>query len=132
MAVVLSDWIDATPWMPRLHTREQDFGFCQKLVTTQDVWVVDSQNGFGFLARQNDSIDALYLAPDLRRNGWGTALLDAVKQDREALTLWTFQASTGAIAFYEANNFHISDFTNGQGNDEKLPDVLMRWTKDSE
>ncbi|MCK0121750.1 GNAT family N-acetyltransferase [Loktanella sp. F6476L] len=130
MAEVLSGWIDATPWMPRIHTRAEDFAFCQKLINTREVWVADSQDGFGFLARQADSIDALYLAPELRRKGWGTALLDAVKQDREQLTLWTFQASKNAIAFYEANKFHISDLTDGQGNEEKLPDAFMTWTKD--
>lgn len=131
MADVLSRWIDATHWMPRLHTAEQDFAFCQKLLETHEVWVADCNLGIGFLARQGDRIDALYLAPEIRRMGWGTALLDAVKQDRTALTLWTFQANSGALAFYQANNFHISDLTDGQGNAEKLPDIFMTWSKDS-
>lgn len=85
--------------------------------------------GFGFLARHGDSIDAFYLSQSLRRQGWGTALLDAIRLDRSTLTLRTFQANTGAIAFYEAQNFQISDVTDGQGNAEKLPDVYMTWTR---
>ena len=27
MGAILSDWIDATPWMPRLHTRAEDAAF---------------------------------------------------------------------------------------------------------
>ena len=129
MAEVLSNWIDATPWMPRLHTRAQDFGFCQSLIAGSEVWVADPADGFGFLARHCDSIDALYLSPDLRRKGWGKALLDAVQTDRKQLSLWTFQANVDAVAFYRAQNFHISDVTDGQGNAEKLPDYYMTWTR---
>ena len=131
MAVVLSDWIDATPWMPRLHSRDEDFGFCQKLLTRAEVWVADTVRGFGFLARVDRSIDALYLAPAIRRAGWGRALLDAVRADRASLSLWTFQANKPAIAFYQANGFHISEVTNGAGNAENLPDCLMIWTRDA-
>jgi GNAT superfamily N-acetyltransferase len=129
MADVLSGWIDATPWMPRIHTLEQDFGFCQNLITKTDVWVADPVEGFGFLARQNDSIDALYLGSDLRRRGWGSALLKLAQHGRDRLSLWTFQANKDAVRFYEANNFHISDLTSGEGNDEKLPDYYMTWTR---
>lgn len=129
MAEVLSTWIDDTPWMPRIHTREEDFGFCQHLIRKSEVWVADTANGFGFLARQGDSIDALYLSTSLRRKGWGAALLDAVRLDRDKLTLWTFQANKDAISFYQAQNFQISDVTDGQGNAEKLPDVYMTWTR---
>lgn len=131
MAEVLSGWIDDTPWMPRIHTYDEDFAFCQKLIGTREVWVVDVAGGFGFLARHGDSIDALYLSPDLSRNGWGTALLDTVKLDRDHLTLWTFQANIDAASFYKANDFHISDVTNGMGNAEKLPDFHMNWSREN-
>lgn len=129
MAQTLSDWIDATTWMPRVHTQDEDFGFCQKLIETTEVWVADCASGFGFIARHDDSIDALYLSPDLRGQGWGTALLDAIRQDRNHLTLWTFQANREAVTFYKMQNFHISDVTDGSGNAEKLPDYFMTWTR---
>lgn len=129
MATVLSDWIDEAPWMPRLHSRAEDLGFCQSLLMRADVWVADTRKGTGFLARRADSIEALYLAPSLRHAGWGKALIDAVRADRTRLTLWTFQANRAAIAFYEALGFHISDVTDGAGNAEKLPDCFMIWTR---
>ena len=129
MAQTLSDWIDATPWMPRIHTRDDDFGFCRKLVETTEVWVANPSTGFGFLARHENSIDAFYLSSELRRQGWGTALLDAIRQDRDHLTLWTFQANNEAVAFYKAQGFQISDVTDGSGNAEKLPDYFMTWTR---
>ena len=131
MAEVLSGWIDDTPWMPRIHTLAEDFAFCQNLLKTTEVWVADASAGLGFVARHGDSIAALYLAPGLRRKSWGTALLNAVRQDRTTSFLWTFQAKDAALRFYEANFFHISDVTLSEGNTEKLPNLHMTWTKDS-
>jgi len=130
MAEVLSNWIDTTPWMPRIHTRAEDHGFCETLLRTSDVWIADTRDGIGFLAMVGDSVDALYLGPQIRRQGWGAALLDAVKPGKDRLTLWTFQANTDAIAFYKSQGFQVSELTDGQGNDEKLPDCLMTWERD--
>lgn len=129
MAAVLSDWIDATPWMPRIHTRAEDFGFCTGLLTRTQVWVADVRHGFGFLALTGDSIDALYLAPAIRGQGWGAALIDAVKPGRNRLALWCFQANRGAQAFYRQQGFRVTEVTDGQGNAEKLPDCLMVWER---
>jgi GNAT superfamily N-acetyltransferase len=130
MAKVLSGWIDDTLWMPRIHTLAKDFAFCQSLLKTTEVWVADASDGLGFVARHGDRIDALYLALGLRRKSCGTALLNPVQQDRTTLLLWTFQAKDAALRFYEANYFHISDVTLGEGNIEKLPNLHMTWTKD--
>ena len=129
MAEVLSEWIDTTPWLPRIHTRAEDLGFCQRLLRSTQVWLADTRDGSGFLALAGDRIDALYLAPTIRGQGWGTALLGAVKPGKDRLTLWTFQANTGAIAFYESQGFQTVEVTDGQGNAEKLPDRLMVWER---
>ena len=129
MGQVLSDWIDATPWMPRIHTRAEDVRFCAHLVETSHVWVADTQNGLGFLSRKGDSVDALYLAAGLRGQGWGRKLLTAARNGCDCLTLWTFQANTGAIAFYQACGFEIAEATDGAGNDEGVPDYRMTWER---
>lgn len=129
MGQVLSDWIDATPWMPRLHTHDEDAGFCARLVKTADVWVAEASGGLGFVARKGDSIDAFYLAPGLRRQGWGRALLEVAQSDRSRLTLWAFQANTPAIAFYQACGFVVVERTDGQACDEKIPDLRMLWER---
>lgn len=129
MGQVLSGWIDATPWMPRLHTRDEDMKFCAHLVETCDVWVVDLPSGFGFLARNGHSIDALYLADSLRRQGWGRKLLDAAREGRDRLTLWVFQANRAAVGFYQACGFQIAEETDGASNDEGLPDYRMTWER---
>ena len=123
MAQVLGDWCRDTPWMPKLHSRAEDLGFVTGLLQTHVVRVVA---GLGFLARQGSVVDALYLAPAGRGLGYGRALLDEVKV-LGLVQLWTFQANQGARAFYLREGFREVRFTDGSGNDEKLPDVWMEW-----
>lgn len=123
MAQVLGDWCRDTPWMPKLHSRAEDMWFINALMQTHVVRVVA---GLGFLARQGSVVDALYLAPAGRGLGYGRALLDEVKV-LGLVQLWTFQANQGARAFYLREGFREVRFTDGSGNDEKLPDVWMEW-----
>ncbi len=125
IAGVLGDWCRDTPWMPKLHSRDEDLGFVGALFGTH-VIRVGFAGGLGFLARKGSQIDALYLAPAARGRGLGKALLDEAKV-AGALTLWTFQANAGARAFYRREGFAEVRLTDGETNDEKLPDVMMEW-----
>lgn len=125
IAQILSDWAEETVWMPRLHTREEDLGFCRRLIETQTVFVVPG----GFLAMEGHEVNALYLAPEARGKGHGKTLLDKAKEGQETLSLWTFQANTGARRFYLREGFREVLLTDGSGNDEKLPDVQMAWER---
>jgi hypothetical protein len=44
------------------------------------------------------------------------------------LQLWTFQRNTNAIRCYRARGFQVVRETDGSGNEEREPDVLMGWT----
>ena len=129
MAQILGGWIAQTPWMPKLHSPAQTVWFCGHLIETTQVSVIRMPDMRGFLARQGDEVPALYLAPSARGLGLGKALLDRAKQDRDRLELWTFQANTPAIRFYQREGFAESHQTTGDGNDEKLPDVRLIWTR---
>ena len=122
MAAILSDWIDATPWMPRIHTRDEDAAFCASLVP--DAWVTEA----GFLALREKDIPALYVARAARRQGRGRALLDYAKSLSPALSLWTFEANVPARAFYAAQGFEEIGRTDGD-NDEGLPDIRLEWRR---
>ena len=73
------------------------------------------------------------------RNGYeGNRLVEALiharlkegeKSQIETLGLWTFQANLRAQAFYRQNGFVEDDRTDGDGNDEKLPDVHFTWVR---
>ena len=132
MGQILLGWVEETPWMPRIHPRESYGGFAELLKNVGEVTVATEGPGgkvLGFIARQDEDIQALYVASDARGRGVGKALLDHLKRRHGRLVLWTFQANEGARRFYGREGFREAVFTDGQGNDEKLPDLQMIWER---
>jgi GNAT superfamily N-acetyltransferase len=129
IATILSDWIDETHWMPRIHTRTEDRGFGTFLIERTDVTVATVHAGpiVGFLACRGGEVEALYVARENRGQGVGGALLAQARNAGGPLKLWTFQANGAARKFYRRAGFREIEFTDGAGNDEGLPDVRMMW-----
>jgi len=129
-AAIFNAWVDATPWMPRVHPaddverfyREHIMATCQVTVAEADGRVL------GFTAVDGEGLVAsFYLAPEARGRGVGRALLDAAKAERpEGLMLWAFVANAGALRFYAREGFVEVARTDGD-NEEGLPDVMLRW-----
>ena len=70
-------------------------------------------------------IDHLYLRPGWTGQGIGERLLaHALAVLPRPLRLYTFQANAGARRFYERHGFRALALTDGQGNEERCPDVL--------
>lgn len=132
-ARILQDWLDATAWMPDLHDLAETEGWMQtSLFPACDVTVAESHGVIcGYLALEAGEIASITVAADARGAGIGTRLLDHAKAARPGgLTLWTFQANTGAQAFYARNGFTERRRTAGE-NAEGLPDVMMAWAGDA-
>jgi len=130
LAVILSDWIDETPWMPNIHTPDQDRRFLTHLIADCQVTTArDADRVLGFLAREGAMIQALYLVPMARGMGLGKRLLDRAKSQSSRLELWSFQANAGARAFYAREGFQEVEMTDGAGNDEHVPDVRLVWAR---
>ncbi len=130
-ADIFNDWVDETPWMPRVHSRTDVTGYYEDIVfKQQQVWVVDVEgSNFGFLSATDDFVTALYLHRDARGRGFGKMLLDHVKLNGSAkLSLWAFEANTKAPAFYRREGFVEVRRTTGE-NEEGLPDILFCWAK---
>lgn len=130
VGAILSEFIDTTDWMPRDHSRAQDIGFAGQMIKRG--WVTVAETGgqvAGFAAREAHNIHALYVAAQARRAGIGSALIGALKERADRLSLWTFQANVEAQAFYLAHGFVMVEETAGAGNDEGLPDMRMEWTR---
>lgn len=131
IATILSGWVDETDWMPRVHTLEEDRGFGEFLIRKTDVTVaIDEGKVVGFLALQGCVVQALYIAKNARGFGIGARLLDRAKQGLPRLELWTFQANHKARQFYAREGFSEVLETDGNGNDEKLPDVKLAWERE--
>jgi ribosomal protein S18 acetylase RimI-like enzyme len=83
---------------------------------------VPTANAFG-----DGWLEHLYVHPDHHRQGTGSALLDKAKRSGPSLQLRAFQRNTNAIRFYEHHGFQIVEATDGSRNEEREPDVRMRW-----
>jgi ribosomal protein S18 acetylase RimI-like enzyme len=129
-AGILNDWIDATNWMPRVHSHEAVVGHYQNEVMAkrQTIVAVDATRVCGFVTMTKDGfVTALYVEEASRNQGIGGLLLQRVKRELSPhVNLYTFEANTAAQAFYARHGFVEINRTTGD-NEENLPDILLEW-----
>ena len=113
------------PFLPELHTADEDQWFMrERLMTTNEVWVAEVDGEIaGYVGFHEGWIDHLYIHPDHQRCGLGPVLLSKALEDGSDRRLWTFQQNARARAFYEKHDFVAELFTEGEDNEEKMPDV---------
>jgi putative acetyltransferase len=81
----------------------------------------------GHLALLPGWIDHLYVDPDFHGRGIGSALLRLAQSEQSELRLYTFQSNVRVRAFYERHGFVVEELTDGDRNEEKMPDVTYHW-----
>lgn len=128
-AELLQDWLEATAWMPKLHSRaETGIWMATTLFPQSEVQLAEAGEICGFLALQGQGeIAQLIVAPSMRGQGLGRALLDWAKaRSHGTLGLWCFEANAAALRFYAREGFSIETRTDGES-EEGLPDLYLRW-----
>jgi GNAT superfamily N-acetyltransferase len=119
-------------YLPHLHSPEEDVEFFSaQVLPTSDVHVTVAEiDGVvvGFSAVKAGWLDHLYVVPDRQGGGIGGSLLQvAMTENPGGLSLWAFEANHRAIAFYARAGFVEVLRTDGSANEEREPDVQMRW-----
>jgi putative acetyltransferase len=116
-------------FLPTLHTPEEDRAHFSTVVREHEVWVAEEDgNLVGFISVAPEMVDHLYVDPTAQRRSIGTALLERAKERRPGgFRLWTFQRNEGARRFYERHGLRAVEFTDGEDNEEREPDVLYEW-----
>jgi putative acetyltransferase len=116
-------------FLPTLHTPEEEREHLRRVVVEQEVWVaVRGSRVVGFTALDGDLGTFLYVDPEAHGSGIGSALLEQVMRARpDGFRFWAFQENANARAFYERRGCRAVEFTDGRGNEEKMPDVLYEW-----
>jgi ribosomal protein S18 acetylase RimI-like enzyme len=130
MAKLLRACFDEMTYLPRLHTPEEDVQFIGGVVLpNQEVWVAEEGGEFlGFASLAESELTHIYVAAAARDRGIGAALFRHATERRPAgFTLWTFQANEGARRFYERHGCRLVQLTDGQHNEERVPDVQYEW-----
>jgi len=118
------------PYLPDLHTAEEDVRFLSDRVLADDrVLAALDEAGkvVGFIAFGRGWVNHLYVLPGFQRLGIGRRLLEEAKRQCSGLKLWTFERNTGALRFYESQGFSVVKRTEGTENEEKEPDLLLQW-----
>jgi len=129
-ALFLASRRAAMPWLPVLHGDAETVAFFAHVVPARaEVWLAEDPAGalLGFIAFGRGELEHLYVAPHARGGGVGGALLAHAQARGEPLELWVFRRNEAARAFYARHGFRAVGETDGHGNEEREPDVRMRW-----
>ena len=122
----------AMAYLPRLHTEAETRDWMAEVVVPgRTVAVVTDGSGMvlGFCALLGRRLEHLYVAPASQGHGHGCALVAWAQAASPAgLDLWVFARNTRAVAFYQRHGFGVVRHTDGAGNEEHEPDVLMAWS----
>jgi len=117
------------PYLPDLHSQNEDARFLADRVFATDTVLAALHEGrvVGFIAFSDGWVHHLYVLPGWQRHGIGRELLERARLQFRSLQLWTFERNIDALRFYEREGFRAVKRTDGSGNEEKEPDVLLRW-----
>ena len=114
---------------PSVHEDHEAAGWVAGWIDTADVWVAEVDDTVVAYVRLTDEwLDDLYVVPERARLGIGAALLDLAKALRpDGFGLWVFETNAPARAFYAAHGLVEGERTDGSANEERAPDIAMRW-----
>ena len=123
---------ESAPGMPAsIHPPEAVHAWVKRTLQSGDATLVAERQGLivGYARYPgDDQLADLYVQPSEQGRGVGTALLKAVREARAGgLELWVFLSNTAARGFYAHHGFVEVERTDGAGNEEKEPDVRMKW-----
>jgi GNAT superfamily N-acetyltransferase len=119
-------------YLPVLHTADEDRAFFTDRVFgagSHDFTVAEVDGAIvAFSAVQGSWLEHLYVTPPWQGHGIGSALLArAMSEHPGGLDLWVFEPNVRATALYARSGFVVVERTDGSRNEERVPDVRMRW-----
>jgi len=116
-------------YLPKLHSDDETRSFMHHVVRDLETFAAVRQNEVvGFAALRGDWLDHLYVHPNRFNTLTGTKLFAEVRFQRpNGFQFWVFQQNASARRFYERHGCALVRLTDGQANEEKLPDALYVW-----
>jgi GNAT superfamily N-acetyltransferase len=119
-------------YLPVLHTADENRTFFTDRVLgsgSHDVTVAEVGGAIvAFSAVRRGWLEHLYVAPPWQGRGIGGALLArALGEHPPGLDLWVFEPNRRGRAFYARAGFVVVGWTDGNRNEERVPDLHLRW-----
>jgi ribosomal protein S18 acetylase RimI-like enzyme len=116
-------------YLPALHSETKTRAFIGSLVKEAETWVAE-RNGevVGLAVIDGGWLEHLYVRPSRFGTGTGTKLFRQVSaQHPKGFQLWVFQQNVAARRFYERLGCALVRLTDGENNEEHVPDALYVW-----
>lgn len=129
---LLASFQHQADWMPVLYDQTEASGYCAQMIDRGWVRIAhDCDNVHGFIARDGPEICGLYVAQEHRGRGIGKALINDAKTMMAHLWLRVHELNRDARAFYARNGFREFVSDGVPHNDEGLPELTCRWSKEA-
>ena len=121
----------ALPWLPVLHTPEEDRAFIAgHVLPTCTVWVAVTERIVGFIAFRKGWIDHLYVDVSHHGRGIGSALLERALHCRAcACSSGPSSGTPTRCLSMSGRGFRIVERTDGARNEEREPDARLAWRR---
>ncbi len=116
-------------YLPHLHSEDETRAFIADLVSETETWVAERDGAIvGFAVIDGGWLEHLYVHPSRFDTQTGTRLFrQLTEQHPKGFQLWVFQQNAGARRFYERLGCALVRLTDGENNEEHLPDALYVW-----
>ena len=121
----------AMPWLARPHTDEETRTWVRGVLVPSGAVTVAERQGqvVGYTAVTDGWLEHLYVDPAAQGRGAGSLLFaHAQATQPSGFDLWVFQRNAAALAFYARRGCVEMERTDGATNEEREPDVRLRWT----
>jgi len=123
--------LNAMPWLPLLHSPDKVRWYFETIVLPVEKVLIarEGVQAVGFISVAEGWLNHLYIDPERWGSGIGRRLLDEIRSEASYLQLRVFQQNLTARRFYFDRGFRECELTNGQHNEEKMPDARMEWVR---
>jgi putative acetyltransferase len=124
---------DCLPFLPQMHTREEDLEFFNERIFPHFKLTIAELDGeiAGYSAVSPGWLEQLYVLPQFQGSGIGAHLLARAIAGQASFQLWAFQKNLNARRFYEKRGLRLVRLTDGADNEEREPDALYEWRADA-
>lgn len=125
----------AMPWLAQPHSDAETREWTRTVKIPRGGCSVALVDGMvaGYSWTSSGWLDGLYIDPDHQGHGIGSALFERAQQAMpEGFDLWVFQRNHRALEFYARYACEEVRPTDGADNEEREPDVLLRWSPTSQ
>jgi GNAT superfamily N-acetyltransferase len=120
----------AMPWLAQPHPDEDVRDWVRRVLVPSGMVTVAELDGqvVGFVAAGDGWLEHLYVDPAVQGRGVGSLLFAHVQAALPGgFDLWAFQRNAPALAFYASRGCLEVERTDGTANEEREPDVRLRW-----